>query len=90
MMGKLLAQAIVQSATPRVAKLHVVQEVEEHFIITDIPKGHLFHEKGRRVYGSLILAQTLNRLLASGPSLDLAFIHWLRDMLRNCFLNSPR
>lgn len=41
------------------------QEGEEHFIITDIPKDRLFHEKGRRIHGSPILAQRLNTLLAS-------------------------
>lgn len=37
-------------------------EGEQHFIIADIPKDRLFHEKGRRVHGSPILAEEMAKL----------------------------
>jgi len=38
------------------------REGEQHFIITDIPKELLFHDKGRRVHGSQKLAQLMAKL----------------------------
>jgi predicted amidohydrolase len=38
------------------------QEGKQHFIVADIPHNRLFHEKGRRVDGSVILAQEMAKL----------------------------
>jgi 5-aminopentanamidase len=38
------------------------QEGEEQFLIAEIPLNHLFHEKGRRTYGSPKLAQAIEQL----------------------------
>lgn len=38
------------------------QEGEEQFLINEIPLNNLFHEKGRRVYGSQKLAQAIEQL----------------------------
>lgn len=38
------------------------REGEQHFIVADIPRDRLFHEKGRRMHGSAILAQEIAKL----------------------------